>query len=107
VKYFGHENLLHTIWDTNLVESAHKWGYTEWQQQIDRVCLNGIKEITAGTIDDWAKETVNICTDVYKAMPEGASVSYNEVATWSPIIEQQLLRGGLRLAYLLNSIFDK
>jgi hypothetical protein len=107
VKYFGHENLLHTIWDTNLVESAHKWSYTEWQQQIDRVCPKGEAEITAGSIDDWAKETVTICTDVYKAMPEGATVSYNEVATWAPIIEQQLVRGGLRLAYLLNSIFDK
>jgi len=90
-----------------LVESAHKWSYTEWQQQIDRVCPKGEAEITAGSIDDWAKETVTICTDVYNAMPEGATVSYNEVATWTPIIEQQLVRGGLRLAYLLNSIFDK
>jgi hypothetical protein len=29
------------------------------------------------------------------------------VATWAPVIEQQLVRGGLRLAFILNSLFDK
>ena len=31
---------------------------------------------------------------------------YNEVADWTPTVEQQLLRGGLRLARILNSLFD-
>ena len=39
-------------------------------------------------------------------MPEGYSLSYNQVAEWTPVVEQQLLRGGLRLARVLNSIFD-
>jgi hypothetical protein len=108
VKYFGKETNLHTIWDTNLVESAHKWSYSEWQQQIDRLCCpNACAAITAGSLDDWAKETMAITTEVYNAMPEGTNISYNEIADWTPTIENQLLKGGLRLAYILNSIFDK
>ena len=36
VKYFNSPKNLHSIWDSSLPESAHKWSYTEWQQQIDR-----------------------------------------------------------------------
>lgn len=107
VKYFNRDSKLHSIWDTSLVESAHKWSYSEWQDQIDREDEAARKAIVAGSVDDWAKETVAICSEVYKAMPEGASVSYNEVAAWTPTIETQLLRGGLRLAHVLNMIFDE
>lgn len=106
LKYFGRDTNLHSIWDTNLVESAHKWGYTEWQQQLDRLSPEQQQAVIAGTVDDWAKECVDIADSVYTAMPEGTNISYNEVASWAPVIEQQLLRGGLRLAHLLNMVYD-
>lgn len=106
LQYFGRNANLHSIWDTNLVESAHKWSYTEWQQQLDRLSDSEREAVVAGSVDDWAKQTVAIASDVYKEMPAGCNVSYNEVARWTPVIEDQLLKGGLRLAHLLNMIFD-
>jgi hypothetical protein len=38
-------------------------------------------------------------------MPAGAKISYNEVAASALLIEQQLLKGGLRLAKLLKEIY--
>lgn len=106
LRYFGRDANLHSIWDSNLVESAHKWGYTEWQQQIDRQ-PEEIEVVTVGgNIDDWAQKTVAISSQVYGAMPSGCNVSYNEVVYWAPVIEAQLLIGGLRLAHVLNSIYD-
>ena len=46
VLYFDTPTKLHTIWDTQLVESAHKWSYTEWQRQIDRVTRKQEKELS-------------------------------------------------------------
>ncbi len=106
VKFFGRETKLHTIWDTNLPEAAHKWSYTEWQQQLDRLSPEQNEAIIAGNIDDWAKESVSIAADIYQSTPDGKNVSYNEIAAAAPIIEQQLLKGGLRLAHLLNIIYD-
>jgi hypothetical protein len=106
VKYFGQDTDLHTIWDTNLVESAHRWSFTEWQQQLDRLSANEEAAIVSGTIDDWAKETFALATHVYNTTPEGSKIFYDQVATATPIIEQQLLKGGLRLAHLLNTLFD-
>ncbi|MCH5220001.1 MAG: S1/P1 nuclease [Muribaculaceae bacterium] len=116
LKYFDRDTNLHSIWDGSLVDSAHKWSYTEWVNQLDRLSddeqtalvfpegspLQGV--YTPDLIDVWAKETVVIADEVYKKMPEKSKISYNEIAWSAPIIEQQLLTGGLRLAFLLNDI---
>lgn len=105
VKFFGNETNLHTVWDTDLVEAAHKWSYTEWMEQIDRADKKEQRRMASGTIDDWARETHNLATEVYAKTPAGTNISYDYVAEASPIIERQLLRAGLRLARILNEIY--
>lgn len=105
VVLFGRPTNLHSIWDSGIVEAAHKWNYTEWQQQIDRHNQN-IEAIQAGTPTTWLLETQQICNEVYENTPEGAQISYDYVNKYAPIIEQQFLRGGLRLARLLNEIYQ-
>lgn len=106
LKYFNRDKNLHGIWDSDLLESAHRWSYTEWQQQLDR--LNEADEalVVQGSVDDWARETLEIARRCYDFFQPGINVSYNQIAYWAPTIEQQLLRGGLRLAHLLNGIYD-
>ncbi|MBJ2184634.1 MAG: S1/P1 nuclease [Muribaculaceae bacterium] len=106
VKFFGRDTNLHSILDSNLVESAHKWSYTEWQQQLDRLSPEEEVLVVQGTVDDWGRETIEITRDVYNFFQPGLNVSYDQVAYWAPTIEQQLLRGGLRLAHVLNTIYD-
>ncbi len=106
VRFFDRDTNLHSIWDGSLMNSGHSWSYTEWQKQIDRLSDEAEKAEAAGNVDDWAKQTYEIATRVYDYFPEGAKVSYNEIAAWTPTIETQLLRGGLRLARILNAVFD-
>lgn len=106
VNYFGHVKNLHSVWDNSIPESAHKWSYTEWQQQLDRLSPEEEAAVIAGSVDDWAKQTMAIAGEVYKATPEGSKLSYDEVARWTPVVEQQFLYGGLRLAHLLNMVYD-
>lgn len=106
VKFHGRDANLHGIWDTNLLESAHKWSYTEWQQQLDRL-PESVEVVTiGGNIDDWGQKTASLAAQIYSAANQSVNFSYNEVAEWAPIIEAQLLIGGLRLAHVLNSIYD-
>lgn len=105
IQFFNNGTNLHSIWDSSLIERAHNWTYTEWTDQIDIKDKNAIKEITTGTISSWGKETFEITKTVYDSTPVGSKLSYNEVAYWSPVIEQQLMRGGIRLAAILNEIF--
>ena len=105
VVYFGRTTNLHSVWDSSLVESAHKWGYMEWQQQIDRPNCD-VEALQAGTPRDWMLETVALCEGVYQNTPEGANLSYDYVNDYTRLVEQQFLLGGLRLARLLNEIYQ-
>ena len=108
VNYFGRDSNLHSIWDSSLPESAHKWTYTEWQNQIDRATPEETLIILQeGNPEKWGKETFEICKEVYNKTPENHKISYDYVADWTPVIEQQVLKGGLRLADILNSVFDE
>lgn len=105
VRFFGRRTNLHSVWDTDLPEAGHRWSYTEWQQQIDRASKAEQQAITAGAPEEWARETHAVCTEIYDATPEGTEISYDYVARFTPVVERQLLRGGLRLAHLLNEIY--
>lgn len=108
VKYFKTPKNLHSVWDSSLVESAHKWSYTEWQQQIDRATPDQKAAILyKSNPDDWAKESLDIARLIYSKTPSGTDISYDYISEWTPVIELQLLRGGLRLASVLNNCLDK
>ena len=107
VKYFGKDSNLHSVWDSSLPESAHKWTYSEWNDQINRPTAEETEIIlTNGTPETWGKETFELCKQVYDKTPQNLNISYDYIADWTPFIETQFLKGGLRLADILNSIYD-
>ena len=107
VKFFKSPVNLHGVWDSRILESGHKWSYSEWQQQIDRATPEETFEILSlNNADKWGEETYGIAKKIYETTPVDTNIEYNYIAEWTPVIEQQLLKGGLRLADLLNTVFD-
>lgn len=103
VKFFNSPTNLHSLWDTKLVESAHRWSHTEWAEELDRVTPQEAAYILSLTTpDEWARETMAVTTSIYGTTPTEENLSYDYVSTWTPVIEVQFLRGGLRLAEVLN-----
>ncbi len=105
VRFFDRGTNLHSVWDSSLLNSAHAWTFTEWQQQLDRLTPEQEAKATAGNVDDWGKEVYEIAGRVYDYFPSGSKISYDQIAHWTPTVEKQLLLGGLRLARILNSIY--
>ena len=106
VKFFDKEVKLHSLWDTPLVEAAHKWSYTEWERQLNHLCPAERKaEMEKGTPKDWLIESHAIATEIYKVSPEKSKLSYDYIAYYTPVIEKRLLAGGLRLAKILNELY--
>ncbi|MBR2351385.1 MAG: S1/P1 nuclease [Alistipes sp.] len=107
VFFFERKTKLHSLWDTTLVEAVHKWSYTEWQQQLDLYTSADRKaELSKSEPIDWLNESHKIATDIYRASPAKTQLKYNYIAYAAPIIESRLLAGGIRLAYLLNDIYQ-
>ena len=105
VKYFGKMKKLHSVWDSEIVESAHRWSYSEWQENVDRANKKECKAIVQGTPNDWIEETVDLARNVYEYSTNGGNLSYDYVAYYAPVIEAQFLKGGLRLANILEEIY--
>jgi hypothetical protein len=109
VKWFGKNTNLHSVWDSKIVESARKWSYTEWRDQLDRKDKEFGKSVMCGTYEEWFVETVEGAAAIYEyveALGQNPNLSYQFVYDFSPLLEDRLLVGGYRLAYVLNSIFD-
>lgn len=106
VNYFGRRTKLHSLWDTPLVEDIHRWSYTEWQRQLDKMCTKKQKkQIAQGTAADWLAESHTIATKIYEESPENKRLAYDYQNLFAPHIEERILAGGIRLAALLNEIY--
>lgn len=106
VKFFERDTNLHSVWDSSIPETGHKWSYTEWTDQIDRASDSLETILLEGDFESWGRETYEIAKEIYATTPEDTVISYDYIARWTPVIEQQLLKGGLRLAKVLNQAFD-
>lgn len=111
VRWFGRNTNLHSVWDSKIVESARSWSYSEWRDQLDRnVCPEFAQNLTVGSFEEWFCETVEGAASIYNYVEtlgeENPNLSYQFVFDFSPLLENRLLVGGYRLAYVLNSIFD-
>ena len=109
VKWFGQKTNLHSIWDSKMIESARKWSYTEWRDHLDRKGKKFYKAAVQGGYEDWFMATVENAAELYDYVErqgkDEPNFSYQYVYDFSPMLEEQLLLGGLRLAHVLNSIF--
>lgn len=105
MQFFDNKTNLHSIWDSALVEAAHKWSYTEWQREIDRMTEAEERSATQGSVEEWFNQTHAIACEIYNSIPKNQTYAYDEIAKYAPVIEKQLLLGGLRLAYLLEQIY--
>lgn len=106
VRFFNDGTNIHSVWDTKLVNAAHSWTYTEWTEQLDRGTAAQKAELAAGNVDTWANESLGIASRIYNYFTTGSKISYNQIAYWTPTVESQLLKGGLRLARILNALLD-
>ncbi len=106
VTFFGRQTNLHSIWDSALLEAAHKWSYTEWWEQLDIIDTRAKEEIQAGEPLEWFSQSVDAAVEIYAATPVESKLSYDYVTEFAPTIERQLLNGGLRLAKVLNDLYN-
>jgi len=97
---------LHYVWDDLVIDAARNWTSLEWATYIDvAMSKKQQKAIEAGEPLDWFNETVGIVSDIYDDTPENQKIPSDYARKYTPLIEDQFLKAGYRLAGLLNAIF--
>ncbi len=105
VQWHGQGSNLHRVWDSNIIR---EWGmsYVELSNNAKRLTALQIKEIQEGNVLDWMKDTHNLTKEVYASVKKGDNLRYSYSYEYLPVVREQLQKGGLRLAKLLNKIFS-
>lgn len=103
VEFFGEKMNLHSLWDTHLIESQNL-SFTEFAQFIDTRDEQEISEVLNSRPRDWVAESFKLRGPVYDI--NDGKFSYNYIYQHMPTTKSQLKKAGIRLAGVLNAIFD-
>ncbi|CAM3753579.1 MULTISPECIES: S1/P1 nuclease [Pseudoalteromonas] len=103
VTFFGQDTNLHSLWDSKLIENENL-SYTEFADFINTNNKQLIAEYLQSTPVQWLQESHNIANSIYNQ--HETKISYQYIYKNMPIIKTRLQQSGVRLAGLLNLIFD-
>ena len=105
IRWFDTGSNLHRLWDSNMIDH-YRMSYTELANKLPDPSKKEIKALQAGDVYQWVEETQELATMVYNSAEVGEELGYVYIYKHWPTVEQQLLRGGLRLAAVLNKIYS-
>ncbi len=106
VSFFNTNTNLHSVWDSKIID--HKqYSFTELSEYLNQRVDDSMKEKVQNTpMEGWLDEAVELRKVIYD-LPDNRRLSYEYVYHSYPQIENQLLKGGLRLAGILNEIYGE
>jgi len=103
VQWFNEGTNLHSIWDTKMIES-YGMSYTELTKEMPKLSKSKYKTIASGTHRDWMEGSRTLVKELYKQNKKGDKLSYRYMYDHFETLKQQLQKGGIRLAFILNNI---
>lgn len=105
VEWFRKPMNLHSLWDSALVD-FDKYSYTEYATVLDIHDKAYNQNLVQGSLEDWIFDSYSIANVLYNSAEENENLSYRYHFDFKDTVEAQLLKGGLRLAKLLNEIYN-
>ena len=105
VRWFNEGTNLHAVWDSKMIES-YNMSYTELAANTKLLSVQELQKLQKGTVIDWMNESKELCKEVYNSVKIGEKLKYRYSYDYMETVRNQLQKGGIRLATILNDIFD-
>lgn len=105
VSWFGEQSNLHKIWDEGLIE-YQRLSYTEYVNAINFSSEQQRMQLQKQTVEQWFFESYEISEQIHNDAKPNEKLGYNYNFKYVNTLNSQLLKGGIRLAGLLNDIFQ-
>lgn len=105
VEWFGQHTNIHAVWDGKLVD-FEKYSYTEYAEVLNILNTEEVKSIQTGLLKDWCFETHVIANEIYNSIQPGQKLKFEYHYKYKQVVENQMLKAGLRLAKILNEIYS-
>ena len=104
VRWFSDGANIHSVWDSKMIDS-YDMTYTEIAANEKELSKEQLKAIQEGTVIDWMYDSRELCKDVYSTIEPGQKLRYRYSYDYMNTVLDQLQKGGIRLAVILNDIF--
>ena len=102
--WFNKPTNLHALWDSEMIDDQ-QLSYTEYANWINRSTKEQRTALQHDEISKWLYESSQISEKLYTEIKPEAHLSYRYTFDHIAIANQQLLKGGIRLAGILNELF--
>ena len=104
VQFFGERMSLHLVWDVGILKQQNIPENIYVKKLLKQADKEPLSKIRQGTVLDWLKESRSLVPQVYR-FPKSQRLGKTYQKSNAPIIEQQLLKAGIRIAQVLNNSF--
>ncbi|MFD2554631.1 S1/P1 nuclease [Sphingobacterium tabacisoli] len=103
VSFFGRKTNIHRVWDSDLVDNE-KYSYTEYARVLDIFDSKHYHQYQC-SFEQALYESHELANRIYKDVEYNANLSYKYIYDYKYIMEECLLKAGIRLAHELNEIY--
>lgn len=104
LEWFNQPTNLHRLWDSQLIE-YQQLSYTEYATALNCVSKEQRKIWQTQPRAAWFYESYQLADQLYKSVKPQEKLSYRYNFDYIATLNQQLLKGGVRLAGILEEIF--
>ena len=105
VQWFNKGTNLHRVWDTDMIEEWNM-SYIELADNSKDLTKKEIDFFQKGDVLDWIYDSQKLAKQVYQSAESGEKLRYRYSYDHFGTVRIQLQKAGLRLAKLLNDIFN-
>jgi hypothetical protein len=103
VEWFWEPSNIHRVWDSGMIDSK-QYSYTELSKIINHPTKEEVETLQSSSVVDWAHEAMTFRGGIYD-IPENSEINYKYRYQHWETMKNQLMKGGVRLAGLLNEIY--
>ena len=104
VTWFGEKSNLHRVWDEGLIE-YQQLSYTEYAKAIDYPSNSQLASWNGLSLRDYVYGSYEACNQIYAKTRADDKLSYQYNFNFVQLLNEQLLKGGICLANVLNEIY--
>ncbi|ACU02388.1 S1/P1 nuclease [Pedobacter heparinus] len=104
VTWFGEKSNLHRVWDEGLIE-YQQLSYTEYANAINYPSNDQLNSWRNNSLKDFVYGSYQACNRIYADIKPEERLSYKYNFEFVGLLNEQLLKGGICLANMLNDIY--
>jgi hypothetical protein len=104
VTWFNNPSNLHSVWDSQLIDNQ-QLSYTEYTAWINHTTATERATLQKSPISTWIWESNQLADKLYTDVKTDDKLGYKYNFKYIGILNQQMVKAGVRLAGVLNQIF--